>query len=82
MYNFNELLKLAQGLMSRGIPFELRESYDGWQVWVNDGEWDAICHKGSIGHEDGLLEIMGSIVESEYDDVEGCLTAEEILARL
>ena len=82
MYNFYEILKLAQGLMSRDIPFELRECLDGWQVWVNDGEWDAICHEGSYGHEDGLLEIMGSIVQSEYDSVEGCLTAEEILARL
>jgi hypothetical protein len=80
--NFTELFKLANELTKRNIPFELRAMMGGFQVWVNGGEWDAICHEGSYGHELGLLEIMGSIVEADDDDVEGFLTADEILARI
>ena len=44
-------------------------------------KWDCICHKGSFGYEQGLLEIMGCIVEREYD-VEGYLTAREVIERI
>lgn len=45
--------------------------------------WDAICHLGSYGYEEGLLEIMGTIVDPEAgDSVEGWLTADEIISRL
>ena len=45
--------------------------------------WDAICQKGSYGFEKGLIEIMGTIVSQDYeDDVEGYLTADEIINRL
>lgn len=44
--------------------------------------WDAICHYGSYGFEQGLIEVMGeSVVRGEYS-VEGYLTAEEIIQRL
>lgn len=44
--------------------------------------WDAICHYGSYGFEQGLIEVMGeTVVRSEYR-VEGYLTAEEIIQRL
>lgn len=43
----------------------------GWR------SWDAICHCGSYGYEQGLLEIYGSIVES--GDVIGYLTADDVI---
>lgn len=41
--------------------------------------WDAVCHYGSYGYDEGLLEIMGTIANG---DVEGWLTADEIILRL
>lgn len=42
--------------------------------------WDAICHRGSYGYEDGLLEIMGCIVPEETPgNVEGFLTADQVI---
>lgn len=76
-----EIRKLAKGLEERNIPYELKPLFDGWQIWCDD--WDAICHSFSYGHEEGLLEIMGTLVDEEIGDtVEGCLTAEEILRRI
>ena len=46
-------------------------------------EWDAICHYGSYGFEDGLLEIYGSIVPEDADDsVIGWLTANDVIKLL
>lgn len=72
--------KLAKGLIEKGIAFEYHKCCDGIQICCNG--WDAICHSGSYGHERGLLEIMGTIVRVDDDEVEGNLTAEEILQRL
>lgn len=47
---------------------------------AEEREWDAICHRGSYGAEDGLLEIMGTIVRGDYP-VEGWLTAKEVIQR-
>lgn len=46
--------------------------------------WDAICHYGSYGYAEGLLEIMGSIVDEEKDgdEVVGWLTAQDVINRL
>lgn len=44
-------------------------------------QWDAICHKGSYGYEDGLLEIMGNIVRDD-ETVEGWLTAADVIERI
>lgn len=43
-------------------------------------EWDVICHPGSYGYKEGLLELMGNI--SRNDDVEGYLTAEDVIERI
>ena len=55
-------------------------------IIVNDkkeNEWDVICHPGSYGYKDGLLEAMGKeIVQKEDSEVEGWLTSEEIIRRL
>ena len=46
-------------------------------------EWDAICHYGSYGYEEGLIEIMGSIVsENDGDSVAGYLTADDVIRRI
>lgn len=46
--------------------------------------WDAICHWGSYGYEQGLLEVMGDPVvrNSDGDSVCGWLTAQDIIDRL
>lgn len=59
------------------------------QIVVHDNDnrylWDAICHRGSYGYEQGLLEIMGTIVDitrTNGDVVEGWLTAQNVIDRL
>lgn len=54
--------------------------YDDGVHWI----WDAICHYGSYGHSNGLLEISGSLVDETKtgDSVEGYLFASEIIERL
>ena len=53
-----ELSKLATGLMKRNISFSFTAFMNGGKIdW---GTCDAICHDGSYGRQDGLLEIMGA----------------------
>lgn len=85
--NLHELDVLEKGLSERGIKFERYSFLGGDQIYVfNDkGEYffDAICNRYSLGHQKGLLEIMGSIVKNEdVREVEGYLSAEEILRRI
>ncbi len=47
---------------------------------IEECEWDVICQEYSYGYEEGLLEAYGSIVPD--GDVEGWLTAEDVIARL
>lgn len=75
--NQTEMMKLAFGLRDRGIEFSVKSFYDGIQIVVGDWDWDAICHSGSYGHENGLIEVMG--LPQCQDDVIGWLTAEAIL---
>ena len=86
-----ELNKLEQYLKEHEYYY-IREDDDSnymnrHQIIVFDSEsqreWDAICHRGSYGYEQGLLEIMGTIVDSDCgDSVEGYLTADDIIKRL
>lgn len=78
--DLSEMDKLANGLDEKNIPYVRKTCFDGEQIVCDS--WDAICHRGSYGHEQGLLEIMGSIVRNDEDDVEGYLSAEDILSRL
>lgn len=50
-------------------------------IVMEDGKrvWDVVCHYGSYGVVEGLLEGMGEIFD---DDVEGWLTTEEVIARI
>ena len=75
--NQDEMMKLAFGLRDRGIEFSVKSFFDGIQIVVGDFDWDAICHSGSYGHENGLIEVMG--LPQCQDDVIGHLTAEEVL---
>ena len=75
----SEIAKLARGLKDRGIVYNMRAHVDGLQI-VADG-WDAVCFTGSYGAQRGLLEVMGRVITGN-DDVEGYLTADEILRRL
>lgn len=75
--NQDEMMKLAFGLRDRGIGFKMQSFFDGIQIVVGDFDWDAICHSGSYGHENGLIEVMG--LPQCQDDVIGYLTAEEVL---
>lgn len=91
----SEMDKLEAYLKRNGIEYHRMhlprcESEEGYvceernQIIVNDGEerqWDAICHRGSYGYEDGLLEIMGNIVRDDYA-VEGWLTAADVIERI
>lgn len=57
------------------------------QIIVKDEDgvvlWDAICHFGSYGYEQGLLEIMGTLVEPEDgDSVVGYLTSDDVIKRI
>lgn len=47
-------------------------------------QWDVACHPGTYGYSDGLLEAYGNIVDPEEvgDDVEGYLTAEDVIKKL
>lgn len=81
--NYTEMKKLIIGLSNLNINFEIRpHHFGGIMVIVNNWEWDAVLFPGSYGYEKGLIEICGSIVQNEDDDVEGYLTAEEILNRV
>ena len=75
--NQDEMMKLAFGLRDRDIKFSVKSFFDGIQIVVGDFDWDAICHSGSYGHENGLIEVMG--LPQCQDDVIGYLTAEEVL---
>ena len=82
--NLSELNKLEELLIKQGAEYERNDGAWRHQINVFDqGEriWDAICQKGSFGYEEGLLEIMGVIVDGEPGQVEGWLTAKEIMRR-
>lgn len=43
--------------------------------------FDVICHFGSYGYSQGLLEIMGDIVTESEDKVVGWLTSQDVIDR-
>lgn len=86
-----ELDKLEEYLKKNNIPYTRVDKNDCWmrhQIMVPEAypnaEWDAICHSGSYGYEDGLLEIMGDLVDEKKDGdtVVGYLTAEDVVKRI
>ena len=86
----SELDKLEKYLKEHNITYE-RIDKEGvlsrHQILVKDEDgvviWDAICHFGSYGYKEGLLEIMGTLVKPEDgDSVAGWLTAEDVIKRI
>ena len=47
-------------------------------------QWIAVCQHVSFGHENGLLEIRGSLVRCKYGAVhiQGWLTADNVIKRI
>lgn len=88
----SELDKLENYLKEHDILYEridvVEEGLmDRHQIMVKDEDgaviWDAVCHFGSYGYKEGLLEIMGILVRPEdRDSVAGWLTAEDIIKRI
>lgn len=60
-------------------PFDRHQICVGGNMVPGDCDWDVICHYGSYGSKEGLLEGMGSIFGT---DVEGFLTADEVIERI
>lgn len=62
MDTYAEIRKLYAMLNEANIPCTLAPLYDGWQIHVYADEDktreldDAICHSGSHGYRNGLLE--------------------------
>lgn len=85
----NEMTKLMIALRALEIPHEItkdctRKTEMVWYPNKDEKIMDVICHTGSYGGKDGLLEIMGLLTEEEelHDDVAGYLTAENVLSRI
>lgn len=83
-----EMDLLEEYLNEKKINYKRCDVYNGVQIIVygekGNRKWDAICHESSYGHEKGLLEIMGNIVDKRRvgDSVEGCLTAQDVIDRV
>lgn len=90
-----ELDKLEEYLKKNNIPYTRVDEDDPGYEWrmrhqimvpeaYPNAEWDAVCHKGSYGYEQGLLEIMGDLVDEKKDGdtVVGYLTAEDVVKRI
>ena len=79
--DLNEFSNLTTLLTLQDISFTTHSMFNGAQVRGINGTWDVICHSGSYGHEQGLLEYMGYI--APYHDIDdtvvGYLTADEAL---
>ena len=94
-----ELDKLEQYLKGHNVPYERFDedevhapngtitSLERRQIIVYDENgnriWDAVCHYGSYGYSQGLLEVMGSPVirKSDGDSVKVYLTAQDVIDR-
>ena len=87
----NEIWKLAALLYEAGIINEHEHKsvdygagYYSSKITVYDAKgnplWRAELNRSSIGHEKGLLEVSGTLVNAQYGDkVMGWLTAEEVM---
>ncbi len=84
---FTEIQKLAYMLACTCIPYEATPLFNGLHIeYPNHANCvcSVICHDGSYGHQDGLLEIMGLLTdeEAEFDAVKGWLEADEVFKRI
>ena len=84
-----EMEKLIDMLKRKGLPFQHEQDENRNQVLLTrNGKpiLSVICHFGSYGYEQGLLEIAGDDFltkeELKYDSVVGYLTADHVMARI
>jgi hypothetical protein len=86
MNKYNEILKLREMLIKKGIPHKIEARVDGFIIYDVDGcpDFDVIEFKGTYGSGNDLLEIMGLLTEreKEHDDVVGWLTARKVMNRI
>lgn len=85
--NLTELNKLEEWLKENNIDYERVDGEWRHQITVpnkKEKSWDVVCQYGSYGYEDGLLEAYGEIVDDGGigDDVEGWLSAEDVIERV
>ena len=88
-----EIKRLHKMLDEANIPHTFTEDmfrnyslYPSYQIVIEkDGIrlCDVVYFNGSYGYGEGLLEIMGGLTEEEkeYDEILGCLTADEVFKR-
>lgn len=78
MDKFVEIRKLHKMLTEEGIPHTFEHLFDGWQIRIYADEEmtneidDCVCHGGSHGYANGLLETF------VLNECEGWETAEQI----
>ena len=89
----NEIKRLHEMLNEANIPHTFTEDmfgnyslYPSYQIVIKKDDirlCDVVYFNGSYGYEEGLLEIMGGLTEEEkeYDEVLGCLTADDVFKR-
>ena len=75
----NAILELDKKLTEDGIPHELIHLFDGYGIcYPSQKDWqgDVVCHMGSYGGKQGLMEAMGFDItpEKDGDSVVGYLT--------
>lgn len=79
----SEMDKLEIYLKENGFDYErITEDHPVFGKFdqIRCGEWDAVCHNGSYGGKEGLLETYG--MPEDNGDVTGWLTAEDVIKRL
>ena len=88
---YHEIIRLHDMLTAVNVPHTFERQFDGWQVSYPRSIWDgervcsAIEHRGSYGHEDDKLEIMGLLTDVEekiFGPVMGWLTADDVYLRI
>lgn len=90
--NLHEMDLLKSYLKDHGYHISCEEGmsyvlgFPVHQIYVTNAQdhssWDVICHYGSNGHEVGLLEVSGDIVDTDHDgndDTIGGLTATDVI---
>ena len=95
MRDIAELSKLEEYLKENGFVYErtaqygMDPSHKEWLEWnqikvFEDDRlaWDVVCHSGSYGFEDGVLEGMGPIFGHGNDNIEGWLTAADVIRKI
>ena len=87
---YYEIIRLHDMLTAVNVPHTFERLFDGWHleypcsIWEGERVCSAIEHRGSFGHEDDKLEIMGLLTDEEREDytVVGWLTADDVYLRI